>query len=66
MVFSNLLLARKTLSISPLSNLSRRTLIEPIKSSRAGMSPSFSAAATTSPPKELKNTFAFVPIGQNI
>ena len=66
MVFSNLLLAKYTLSISPCSNLSRRTFIEPIKSSKAGISPSFSEAATTSPPKELKKTLALVPTGQNI
>ena len=44
-MFSNLLLAKNTLSISPCSNLSKSTLIDPIKSSSAGISPSFSEAS---------------------
>jgi hypothetical protein len=37
-------------------------LLSPIKSSGFGLSPSFSATATTSPPTLLKNPDAFVPI----
>ena len=42
--------------------MSKTTFVKPIKSSGFGLSPSFSATATTSPPTLLKKLEAFVPI----